>query len=265
MVAKLLLSALVAVSATNEAGLKFLEENKHKEGVVTLPSGLQYKVLRAGEGDSHPTPESECSCHYEVRTAQNYPSGDVIDSSYARGSPTNFSPDDVIKGWTEALQLMVEGDKWEVYLPSELAYGDEGREPVIGAGDCLVFTLELININGGRVHFEGPKHDERKVRTVLANGYVQHYEGPRNAERIVRVELPDGGVLYYEGAKGEERKVRGDLDDGSVMYLEGAKGEERLVRIERASGVVEHYDGPRSETRLVRTEYPDGSVVLNDE
>jgi len=134
--------------ASNEFGVKFLEENKGKEGVITLPSGLQYKVLRKGDGTQHPTADSPCDCHYEGRTAQNYPDGPVFDSSYARGSPTTFAPNQVIKGWTEAMQLMVEGDKWEMYIPSELGYGDRGSPPKIGGGDVLVFTMEIINIKG---------------------------------------------------------------------------------------------------------------------
>jgi FKBP-type peptidyl-prolyl cis-trans isomerase FklB len=89
------------VAASNEVGTKFLEENKSREGVITLPSGLQYKVLRSGDGDSHPTPDSSCECHYEGRIAQKWPSGETFDSSYKRGSPTSFAPNQVIKGWTE--------------------------------------------------------------------------------------------------------------------------------------------------------------------
>jgi FKBP-type peptidyl-prolyl cis-trans isomerase FklB len=124
----------------------FLAENALKEGVVTLASGLQYKVLRAGEGDSHPLPDSPCDCHYEGRCAKDFPTGKKFDSSYFRGSPTTFAPNQVIKGWTEAMQLMVEGDKWEMYIPSNLAYGDTGRVP-----GCLVFTMEILAINGGSV------------------------------------------------------------------------------------------------------------------
>jgi FKBP-type peptidyl-prolyl cis-trans isomerase len=94
-----LLVALGLASASNAAGKKFLEENKGKPGVITLPSGLQYKVLRAGDGDSHPTADSSCECHYEGRTAQKFPAGETFDSSYARGSPTSFAPNQVIKGW----------------------------------------------------------------------------------------------------------------------------------------------------------------------
>ena len=146
----LLASCVAGALASNAAGLKFLEENKNKPGVITLPSGLQYKVLRSGDGAFHPTADSSCECHYEGRTAQSYPSGETFDSSYARGSPTSFAPNQVIKGWTEAMQLMVEGDKWELYIPSDLAYGDRGRPPKIGGGDSLVFTIEILKIKGDK-------------------------------------------------------------------------------------------------------------------
>jgi len=123
---------------------KFLAENKDKDGVTTLPSGLQYKVLRAGTGDAHPLPDSPCACHYEGRCAKDWPTGAKFDSSYDRGEPTTFAPNQVIKGWTEAMQLMVEGDKWEMYLPANLAYGDSGR-----VAGCLVFTMEIVQIKGG--------------------------------------------------------------------------------------------------------------------
>merc|ERR1711959_190465 len=136
---------------------KFLEENKARPGVVTLPSGLQYKVLREGDGQHHPTADSSCECHYAGTTpsltddaiSKDEKDWSEFDSSYKRGSPTSFAPNQVIKGWTEAMQLMVEGDKWEMYIPSELGYGDGGSPPKIGGGDVLVFTMEIIKINGG--------------------------------------------------------------------------------------------------------------------
>jgi len=157
MAAGLLISAAVlsglawpTLAGTNDFGLKFLEENKKKEGVITLPSGLQYKVLRTGEGSDHPTADSPCECHYEGRTADSWPDGAKFDSSYDRGSPTTFAPNQVIKGWTEAMQLMVEGDKWEMYIPSEIGYGDSGSPPKIKGGDVLVFTMEIVKIKGGK-------------------------------------------------------------------------------------------------------------------
>merc|ERR1711907_205109 len=144
----LLLVVIAAfASATNEAGTKYLEENKKKEGVVTLPSGLQYKVLRKGSGAHHPTVDSPCECHYEGTLID----GTEFDSSYKRGSPTTFAPNQVIKGWTEAMQLMVEGDKWEMYIPSDLAYGESGSPPKIPGGSALIFRMEIIKIKGNKV------------------------------------------------------------------------------------------------------------------
>merc|ERR1712085_58187 len=125
----------------------FLEAKASEEGVVTLPSGLLYKVLTKGDGKHHPTASSPCDCHY----AGTLIDGTEFDSSYDRGSPTTFAPNQVIKGWTEAMQLMVEGDKWEMFIPSDLAYGDGGRPPKIGGGDCLIFTMEIIKIKGKKV------------------------------------------------------------------------------------------------------------------
>ena len=142
----LLLVATLLASAsagTNAFGKKFLEENKNRDGVVVLPSGLQYKVLREGDGEAHPLPDSSCECHYEGRTAQEWskePKGKKFDSSYDRGSPTSFAPSGVVAGWTEAMQLMVEGDKWELYIPSEMGYGDSGQGGDIGPGDVVRYS-----------------------------------------------------------------------------------------------------------------------------
>lgn len=142
----LLLWAGLVAAGTNEEGLAYLEENKNKEGVITLPSGLQYKVLKKGEGVYHPTVDSPCSCHY----AGTLIDGTQFDSSYDRGEPTTFAPNQVIKGWTEAMQLMVEGDKWEMYIPSDLGYGDRGSPPKIPGGSVLVFTMEILEIQGDK-------------------------------------------------------------------------------------------------------------------
>jgi FKBP-type peptidyl-prolyl cis-trans isomerase FklB len=158
MIALLTLAGLAA-AATNSVGKTFLEENKKRPGVITLPSGLQYKVLREGDGQDHPTADSSCECHYAGTTPSLTP--DAIDmdeakwaefdSSYKRGSPTSFAPNQVIKGWTEAMQLMVEGDKWEMYIPSELGYGDGGSGAKIKGGDVLIFRMEILKIKGGKV------------------------------------------------------------------------------------------------------------------
>lgn len=130
-----------------EAGIKFLEENKAKEGVITLASGLQYKVLEEGAGMDHPKVDSPCECHYAGRLLD----GTEFDSSYKRGQPTTFAPNQVIKGWTEAMQMMVVGDKWEMYIPMELAYGPNGKPPKIPAAATLIFIMEIVKIKGSTV------------------------------------------------------------------------------------------------------------------
>lgn len=137
----------VVHAGTNEEGLKYLEDNKGNTGVVALPSGLQYKILQKGSGTHHPTVNSPCLCHY----AGTLIDGSEFDSSYSRGEPTTFAPNQVIKGWTEAMQLMVEGDKFELYIPSELAYGDSGSGAKIPGGSMLIFTIEMIEIQGDKV------------------------------------------------------------------------------------------------------------------
>ena len=145
------LAAYLAYPSDNKAfGLAFLDANKNNNDVVTLQSGLQYKIISKGTGRDHPTVDSPCMCHYEGRIAQHWPEGEKFDSSYDRGQPAKFAPNQVIKGWTEALQLMVEGDKWELYIPPDLAYGARGRPPKIPGGSVLVFTIELKSIKGGR-------------------------------------------------------------------------------------------------------------------
>merc|ERR1719224_145725 len=129
-----------------EAGRKFLEENKGKDRVNALASGLQYKVLNEGRGMEHPKVGTPCACHYAGRLLD----GTEFDSSYKRGEPTTFAPNQVIKGWTEAMQLMVEGDKWEMYIPSELGYGDGGSGEKIKGGDVLIFRMEILKIKGGK-------------------------------------------------------------------------------------------------------------------
>jgi FKBP-type peptidyl-prolyl cis-trans isomerase FklB len=140
----ILLLPILVLGGTNEEGLKFLEENAKKDGVITLPSGLQYKVLTKGGGPYHPSVGTPCLCHYSGTLID----GTKFDSSYDRGEPTTFAPNQVIKGWTEAMQLMTVGDKWELYIPSELGYGDHGSPPKIPGGSVLVFTMEIIEMQG---------------------------------------------------------------------------------------------------------------------
>ena len=143
VVALLAMFAGAAVAGTTPEGLEYLSANKLKEGVTELPSGLQYRVLKEGPaGGPFPGVSTRCACHYRGTTID----GKEFDSSYSRGQPTTFAPNQVIKGWTEAMQLMKEGDKWELVIPSELAYGDRQMGADITPGAVLVFTLEMIKV-----------------------------------------------------------------------------------------------------------------------
>ena len=122
-------------------GETFLAENKKKEGVKTLPSGLQYKVIKAGIGKK-PKLTDTVTTHYRGTLID----GTEFDSSYKRGQPATFQVSGVISGWTEALQLMEEGARWQLFIPPNLAYGERGAGGVIGPGATLIFEIELISI-----------------------------------------------------------------------------------------------------------------------
>ncbi len=130
-----------AAEGNRKEGNAFLAANKDKEGVVTLPSGLQYKILTAGTGPK-PTTSDSVVCNYRGTLIN----GTEFDSSYKRGQPATFPVTGVIKGWTEALQLMPVGSKWQLFIPADLAYGDRGAGADIGPGATLVFEIELLSI-----------------------------------------------------------------------------------------------------------------------
>jgi FKBP-type peptidyl-prolyl cis-trans isomerase FklB len=124
-----------------KAGEDFLAQNKKKEGVVTMPSGLQYKVLKDGTGKT-PKATDKVTVNYKGTLID----GKEFDSSYKAGKPVVFQVNKVIPGWTEALQMMKVGSKWEVFIPSNLAYGLRGSGPMIGPNSTLIFEIDLISI-----------------------------------------------------------------------------------------------------------------------
>jgi FKBP-type peptidyl-prolyl cis-trans isomerase FklB len=124
-----------------EEGAKYLEENGQREEVVTTESGLQYEILTAGNGEK-PTAASTVRTHYHGTLIN----GEVFDSSYDRGQPAEFPVGGVIKGWTEALQMMPVGSKWRLHVPHDLAYGEQGAGGAIGPFSTLVFDVELLDI-----------------------------------------------------------------------------------------------------------------------
>lgn len=131
--------------AAQQAGEKFLADNSQKEGVVALPSGLQYQVLKAGSGEK-PAAGATVTVHYRGTLI----SGEEFDSSYARGEPASFSLDGVIPGFREGISQMNQGAKWKLFIPSSLGYGETGAPGAIGPNETLVFEVELIS-------FEAPK------------------------------------------------------------------------------------------------------------
>lgn len=125
-----------------KASEEFLAENKKKSGIVSLPSGLQYKVIKMGTGPK-PKATDKVTVHYKGTLID----GTEFDNSYTRGEPATFNVNQVIKGWTEALQLMPVGSKWIIYLPPDLAYGEQGAGEVIEPNSTLIFEVELLKIN----------------------------------------------------------------------------------------------------------------------
>jgi FKBP-type peptidyl-prolyl cis-trans isomerase FklB len=134
-----------AAEENKKAGEQFLAENKAKTGIQTTPSGLQYQVLQEGTG-AKPGPGDRVTVHYTGTTLK----GEKFDSSHDRGTPATFPVGGVIPGWTEALQLMKAGSKYKLFIPAELAYGENGSGPAIGPNSVLVFEVELISVEKGK-------------------------------------------------------------------------------------------------------------------
>ena len=139
---KLFLMKNEKASANLKAGQEFLETNKKKAGVVSLPSGLQYEVITEGSGVK-PLASNKVTCHYHGTLID----GTVFDSSVKRGQPATFPLNMVIKGWTEGLQLMGVGSKWRFFLPPQLAYGDRQTGAEIGPNSTLIFEVELLGVS----------------------------------------------------------------------------------------------------------------------
>lgn len=133
--------------ANAELGKTFLADNAKKDGVVVTASGLQYKVIKEGNGVK-PTANDQVTVHYTGRLID----GTVFDSSVERGMPATFGVTQVIPGWVEALQMMREGDEWQLYIPSELAYGPNGAGGVIGPDATLIFDVQLIKVNAKKIN-----------------------------------------------------------------------------------------------------------------
>ena len=209
------LALLGAGAASNAEGEAFLKANADEEGVVVLPSGLQYRVLQSGEpGAKSPEAGSPCKCHYRGKLI----SGVEFDSSYKRHAPSTFAPNQVVKGWTEAMQLMKEGDKWELFLPSELAYGNSQRGQHITPGSVLIFELEILEV--GEASAFDLAQSWPTIMLVFFGLYTMYSTG-------------FFGLLGGGGAKGPEVSLSdASSPDNPVVYFDIALGGESEGRIE---------------------------------
>lgn len=211
--------APLVLADVKSEGLSFLKENGKKPGVVTTATGLQYEVLKSGPSTGpHPQPNSKCICHYRGTLIN----GQEFDSSYKRGSPATFKPNQVVAGWTEALQLMRPGDKWQLVLPSNLGYGDRGSGSLIPGGAVLIFELELLEIK------EAGSFIDEIIDTVKSNPmllfvglYVLYM-----AYSAFRGRAPSGKVLNLKEAAASPSNVKvyfdvkiGDAEPGRVEML----------------------------------------------
>jgi len=184
---------LVTISAgTSPEGKKYLESNAKKAGVQVTASGLQYKVLVSGPKDGPvPLKNSPCKCHYRGSLID----GTEFDSSYSRSQPATFAPNQVIPGWTEAMQLMHEGDKWELTIPSELGYGERGAGQKIPGGAVLVFELEIIEVKEpSAFNFFGIDVADPKffiLAAVFLYLLYQKFAGGGGGTNMPRVKLQD--------------------------------------------------------------------------
>jgi len=192
---------------TNEQGIKWLKANKEKPGVITLKSGLQYKILATGKGKYHAKPEAECHIQFIGTTVEMQPDApdldrddwDDFDNSYQHGDAVLWTPKTAIKGWQQAFSMMVEGDHWELYMGADLGYGDEGSGEKVQAGEALIFRLQLDKIEEG----QWTKAHRCNFKTRV------ECEDDENAFLDIWVKKSDGEV------QAEVKRLKAKLDAGT--------------------------------------------------
>jgi len=242
--AALVLLALVpSCAGSNEEGLAYLAKNAEDPLVTTIKSGLQYKVLQSGPADGQrPAVNSPCVCHYTGSLID----GTVFDSSVRRGKPATFAPNQVIKGWTEALQLMRPGDKWSLTIPSELAYGDRGSPPKIPGGSVLNFELELISISEPSP-FTILGFDLTDPQTLIIAAIVLFYlyrnffagggGGPKgDSLSLTDVSSSEHPIVFFDMSIGEEPAGRIEMELFATHYPKTAENFRALCTGEKGLG-----------------------------
>jgi len=187
------------LARNKDLGAKFLEENKPKPGVVALPSGLQYKILSEGQGPSPKTTDT-VTAHYRG----TFIDGTEFDSSYKGGEPAAFALNRVVKGWTEGVSMMNKGAKWQLFIPSDLAYGDAGYRSTIPPGATLLFDIELIDFKSP----EPPKPVQPVSSTPVTSDIIKvpSKEGLERGEQIEVIKKEDLERLQEEQRRQAEAK-----------------------------------------------------------
>lgn len=208
----------------SEWNRRYLEKYKFQKGVTTLPSGLMYKVIEPGGGKRHPTRSTDCLVHYEGRVPFVYETGkrrwQTFDSSYKRGEPNTFAPDGVIKGWSEAMLMMVEGDKWDLAIPSNLAYGDDPAGEWIKPGDTLFFTLELIEIKGQSVPASRLRGEPDAIELTDLTHYEEWAEEARPPMILGVFRQPVYGQKLLSGMRGAQKYLSQAGGASSAFYAQ---------------------------------------------
>jgi len=247
----LLATLLRAASSTNAAGEAYLANNLNDPAVSQTPSGLQFRVLEHGKaGGKSPGPNSPCVCHYRGTLID----GTEFDSSYRRGKTATFAPNQVVKGWTEALQLMKEGDKWELSIPSDLAYGDRGSPPKIPGGSALIFELELIEVKKPSA-FNVLGIDFSNPRTLLMVALVAYFiisrvwGGGGGGSATVTLEAassPSNPLVFFDMQVGDEPAGRIEIELFASICPRTCENFRALCTGEKGMGTLGkklHYQG----------------------
>jgi len=247
----LLCSRFLSSAAGESAGAAHLASNALKEGVKVTASGLQYRVLTDGPAGPHPGVSSPCECHYRGTLLD----GTEFDSSYARGKPATFAPNQVIKGWTEALQLMKAGDKWELTIPPELAYGRRGAPPAIPPDAVLQFELELLRIKqqGPFTFFGIDFASPTGALALLAVGYLLYsmFSGGGGGKKGPQISLGEAALasttrVFFDISIGERPAGRIEMELFDQHYPKTAENFRALCTGEKGmgkSGKPLHFEG----------------------
>jgi len=238
---------------TRDKDAEFLRENAKKEGVVQHETGLQYKVIKAQKDESLPTPSmtTPCSIHYRGRLVD----GSEFDSSYKRGAPMTCCPGDVVPGWTQAMKLMRAGDRWQVYIPADLGYGERGAGAAIPGGAALIFDMEMVEVGvktGFGSMFGGSVITILFALVVVIAAYLSWGTGDgvivAKAVKLAEAISPSNPRVFFEVTVGNATAERIEFELFSNIVPKTAENFRALSTGEKGigkSGKPLHYKGSK--------------------